>query len=137
MADFQNYKGRIEREKGDLRKFVTRRRDPRDAPVLDNLERAVSAAPEGVGVRSSTECASRSREFHRVLEQHGVRPVEDRGREVRPLPDGGGPDGPETTKPKRAPCSTSSRRATELDDFVIRPARVSVAGAKKTKADVD
>jgi molecular chaperone GrpE len=136
MAEFQNYKARTGREKADLRKFVTGEIIRAMLPALDNLERAVAAAPESsddpllAGVRMTIG------QMHKTLESLGVRPVETKNARFDPTQ-------------MEAVLKTETDEADEntvldvyekgyrLDDFVIRPARVSVAGAKKTKADED
>jgi molecular chaperone GrpE len=97
-------------------------------PILDNLERAVSTAPDGVGplvdgVRIVIA------EFHRVLEQHGVRPVAAEGAKFDPsqmeavlmVPTG---EAEENT------VLEVFEKGYRTDDLVIRPARVSVAAKK-------
>ena len=139
MAEFQNYKQRVGREKTDLRKFVTAEVVRAFLPVLDNLERAVAAAKDETarGPRPSAAKAGVEDplldgvrmvigEFHRRLEQLGVKPVQTTGARFDP-------------SQMEAVLRVDDREADEnsvldvfekgyrLDDFVIRHARVSVA----------
>ena len=125
MADFQNYKGRVEREKGDLRKFVRADVIRAMLPILDNLERAIVAAPDGVGplvdgVRIVIA------EFHRVLEQHGVRPVKTEGAKFDPSQMEAVMMVPSDEVDEGAVLDVFEK-GYRTDDLVIRPARVSVA----------
>jgi molecular chaperone GrpE len=49
QADFENFKKRIERERGDYFRHATSGLVARLLPVLDNFERALAAARNGVG----------------------------------------------------------------------------------------
>jgi molecular chaperone GrpE len=137
MAEFQNYKGRVGREKADQRRFVTAEVVRAFLPVLDNLERAVAAAKDETdplldGVRMVIG------EFHRRLEQLGVKPVQTAGARFDPAQMEAvlrvdGADAEENT------VLDVFEKGYRLDDFVIRHARVSVAGtrSKQTPAADD
>jgi molecular chaperone GrpE len=156
MAEFQNYKSRVGREKTDLRKFVTAEVVRAFLPVLDNLERAVAAAKDetdrgprpsaakaGVEDRGPRPSAAKAGvenplldgvrmvigEFQRRLEQLGVKPVQTDGARFDPS---------QMEAVLRVDDSDAEENSVldvfekgyRLDDFVIRHARVSVAGAK-------
>jgi len=131
MADFQNYKNRVGREKTDLRKFVTGEVIRAFLPVLDNLERAVAAAPpdsedallEGVRLTIS--------QLHKILEGLGVKPVDTKDARFDPT-QMEAVSRIETDEADENTVLDVWEKGYRLDDFVIRPARVSVAGAKKT-----
>jgi molecular chaperone GrpE len=135
MAEFQNYKNRVGREKADQRRFVTAEVVRAFLPVLDNLERAVAAAKDETdplldGVRMVIG------EFHRRLEQLGVKPVQTSGAKFDPS---------QMEAVLRVDDSDADENSVldvfekgyRLDDFVIRHARVSVAGAKKADLATD
>jgi molecular chaperone GrpE len=129
MAEFQNYKARVGREKAELRKFATADVVRAFLPVLDNLERAVAAAKDETdplldGVRMVIG------EFHRRLEELGVKPVQTSAARFDPA---------QMEAVLRVDDSDAEENSVldvfekgyRLDDFVIRHARVSVAGSKR------
>ena len=125
MAEFQNYKSRSDREKAEVRKFARADVIRAMLPVLDNLERAIIAAPEGVdplvdGVRIVIA------EFHRVLEQHGVRPVHAEGEKFDPSQMEAVMMVP-SDEVEEGGVLDVFEKGYRTDDLVIRPARVSVA----------
>jgi molecular chaperone GrpE len=135
MAEFQNYKNRVGREKTELRKFATADVVRAFLPVLDNLERAVAAAKDETdplldGVRMVIG------EFHRRLEELGVKPVQTTGAKFDPS---------QMEAVLRVDDSDAEENSVldvfekgyRLDDFVVRHARVSVAGAKPKAGDGD
>jgi len=77
MADFQNYKRRVERDnelvkssmKGELIKKVL--------PVLDDLERALQNRPEDTGWSNGIELIARK--FQNLLDAEGVKRIEAKG----------------------------------------------------------
>ncbi len=82
MADFENYKKRVERQlaeislagkKSVLRKFL---------PVLDNLQRALSYDPGSEGLSGGLQATLRG--FESVLESEGVRGVSLKGEPFDP-----------------------------------------------------
>jgi len=142
MAEFQNYKNRVGREKADQRRFVTAEVVRAFLPVLDNLERAVAAAKDEadrgprpsaakVGVEDPLLDGVRMviGEFHRRLEQLGVKPVQTAGAKFDPT---------QMEAVLRVDDSDADENTVldvyekgyRIDDFVIRHARVSVAGGK-------
>lgn len=77
LADFENYRKRVDREKQEYFKYALADTLRDLLPVLDNFDRALEHAEEGD-------------EFHRgmlliykqlsdVLKRHGVRPIEEKG----------------------------------------------------------
>jgi molecular chaperone GrpE len=133
MAEFQNYKNRVGREKADQRKFVTAEVVRAFLPVLDNLERAVAAAKDETDRGPRPGVRMVIGEFHRRLDQLGVKPVETSGAKFDPsqmeavlrVDDS---DADENT------VLDVFEKGYRLEDFVIRHARVSVAGAKAKNA---
>jgi molecular chaperone GrpE len=129
MAEFQNYKHRVGREKADLRKFVTGEAIRALLPAIDNLERAVLAGgdagdnPLVSGVRMVIE------QMGRALDQLGVKPVETANAKFDP----GRMEAVASIETDDAEENTVLdvfEKGYMIDDFVIRPARVSVAAAK-------
>jgi molecular chaperone GrpE len=136
MAEFQNYKNRVGREKTDLKKFVTGEVIRAILPALDNLERAVAAAPEGADDAHLEGVRLTIADLHKALESLGVRPIETENARfdpnwmeaVRKV---------ETDEADENTVLDVYQKGYRIDDFVIRPARVSVAGAKPPPADTD
>ena len=60
QADFINYKRRVEQEKKDIGKFAQAEIVVNLLPVLDDLERALSAVPSDVAKSTLTSCSQAS-----------------------------------------------------------------------------
>jgi molecular chaperone GrpE len=76
-AEFENYKKRMQKEKGDLMKFGNESLLQALLPVLDNLNRAVEhgkKANESSSILEGVEMVQK--EFLGILERFGVKPVE-------------------------------------------------------------
>ena len=132
MAEFQNYKHRVAREKADIRRFAIADVTRSMLPAIDNLERAVVAGggdesdPVVTGVRMVVE------QFHRVLGELGVKPIEASNAKFDP----GFMDAVARVEtPDAAPNTVVEVLETgyRLDDLVIRPARVVVAAEPAAK----
>ena len=81
MADFENYKKRIQR---DIESIVTSHRRvllERFLPVLDNLERALQSGPGG-GLRGGIEQTLKG--FEAVLASEGVKALDVKGKPFDP-----------------------------------------------------
>ena len=81
MADFENYKKRLQR---DIDSIVTSHRRmllERFLPVLDNLERALQARG-GEGLRGGIEQTLKG--FEAILAGEGVRPIDVKGKPFDP-----------------------------------------------------
>jgi len=84
-AEFENYKKRVARERGEFVKFATEGLILEFLPVLDNLERAVAIARLGVdrqGVAEGLEIILRL--FQTALEKAGVKAIEALERQFDP-----------------------------------------------------
>ncbi|MBV8149491.1 MAG: nucleotide exchange factor GrpE [Candidatus Eremiobacteraeota bacterium] len=82
MADFENYKKRLQR---DIESIVTSHRRlllERFLPVLDNLERALQSSAEGDGLRGGIEQTLKG--FEAVLAGEGVKPIDVKGKPFDP-----------------------------------------------------
>lgn len=79
-ADFDNYKKRTTRERGELIKSANEDLILEILPVLDNLERAIASAEKSQQVDSIlTGMKMISNQLHAVLTKAGVAPVEETG----------------------------------------------------------
>ena len=125
MADFENYKKRVERQLGDISLAGKKSVLKKILPVLDNLERALAYEPGSAGLRGGL--AATLRGFESVLESEGVKAVPLKGAAVRsrnsPKPSGRGPRRgvPEDT------VLDEAARAYVMGDDVLRPGQVIVA----------
>jgi molecular chaperone GrpE len=85
QAEFENYKKRMAREKSEFLKFAHEGLIVEFLPVLDNLERAVSAARGEAGPTPLVEGLEMiGRLFRSVLEKAGVKPMETKGQAFDP-----------------------------------------------------
>jgi molecular chaperone GrpE len=83
MADFDNYKKRIERQFRDIAESGRRELLKSILPVMDNLERALSFEDaDAAALRNGV--AQTLKGFESVLGMEGVRPIEIRGRKFDP-----------------------------------------------------
>src|ERR1700722_14299659 len=77
MADFENYKKRVERQLGDISLAGKKSVLKKILPVLDNLERALSYDPGSEGLRGGL--AATLRGFESVLDSEGVKGLSFKG----------------------------------------------------------
>jgi len=125
LADYDNYKKRVER---DLQKILTERRRvliERFLPVLDNLERALASDSNKAGLRDGVERTLRG--FEAVLAAEGVRPIDVRGKTFDPriaeaVGTAAASDGVADDTVVEV-----SEKGYMLDDELLRPAKVIVA----------
>jgi molecular chaperone GrpE len=124
VADFDNYKKRIQR---DMDSIVAARRRmllERFLPVLDNLQRALASNAGGETLRDGVEQTLRG--FEAVLANEGVKPMEVRGEPFDPrIAEAVG------TLPADGAAEDTVVEVTQkgytLGDDVLRPAKVIVA----------
>jgi molecular chaperone GrpE len=81
-ADLQNLRRRADRERVELQRFGAEPLTLSLLPVLDNLQRALDAAPEGDPLAEGLRQVIR--QFEEALGAHGVRAVETVGRRFDP-----------------------------------------------------
>jgi molecular chaperone GrpE len=82
MADFENYKKRVERQLGEISLAGKKSVLKKFLPVLDNLERALTYDPGSDGLRGGL--AATLRGFESVLESEGVKAVPLKGQRFDP-----------------------------------------------------
>jgi molecular chaperone GrpE len=82
MADFENYKKRVERQLGEISLAGKKSVLKKILPVLDNLERALTYDPGSEGLRGGL--AATLRAFESVLESEGVKAVPLKGTRFDP-----------------------------------------------------
>ena len=78
MADFQNFRRRTEKEKSDIYAFGNEKLVSDLLPVLDNMERALTAAPEGDKFAEGMELIYK--QMVDVLKKNKVEEIEAEGK---------------------------------------------------------
>jgi molecular chaperone GrpE len=124
MADFENYKKRIERQLADIALHGKKSVLTKMLPVLDNLERAVGFE-DSEGLRGGLQATLRM--FESALAGEGVKAVSLKGRPfdprlaeaiaTQPAPEGVAED----------TVLDEAHKAYTMGDEVLRPAQVVVA----------
>jgi molecular chaperone GrpE len=124
VADFDNYRKRIQR---DIDSMVSSRRRmllERLLPVLDNLERALQSNAGVETLRGGLEQTLRG--FEAVLASEGVKPIEVRGEPFDPrVAEAVGTSTPDGVAEDTVVDVTE--RGYRLGDDLLRPAKVIVA----------
>ncbi len=126
-ADLENYKKRAARERDEAQKFANERLLKDLIPVLDNLERALLAAPEGDPLAKGVRLVLRA--FEEVVGRHGIKafgalgqPFDPRLHEAVMQVVASGDQVPGTVVLQHG-------RGFLLNDRLVRPAMVGVAVA--------
>ncbi|HEY0393120.1 MAG TPA: nucleotide exchange factor GrpE [Candidatus Elarobacter sp.] len=124
MADFENYKKRVERQLADIALSGKKSVLTKILPVLDNLERAV-AFEDSDGLRGGLQATLRM--FETALAGEGVKGVSLKGQPFDPrlaeaIATQPAPDGVEENT-----ILDEAHKAYTMGDEVLRPAQVVVA----------
>lgn len=128
VADFDNYRKRVDKEKEDLICFANERLIQEILPILDNLERALSMELSKAGTESILEGVRMvSSQLHSVLGACGLKPVEAVGGPFDPryheavgvLP---------SAEHDEGTVISELQRGYSLKGKVLRPSMVHVAG---------
>jgi molecular chaperone GrpE len=124
MADFDNYKKRLQR---DIESIVTSHRRmllERFLPVLDNLERALQSSAEGDGLRGGIEQTLRG--FEAILAGEGVKPIDVKGKPFDPRVAEAIATA-ETKNGKDDIVVEVAQKGYKIGDELLRPAKVIVS----------
>ncbi len=128
MADFENYKKRIERQFADIATAGKKSLLLRFLPVLDNLERALAHDKDIEGLRAGLNATIKG--FEALLGGEGVKPFSIKGQPFDPkLAEAIG------TAPSDSPAETvleEPLRGYYLGEEVLRVAHVIVAKSDET-----
>lgn len=81
-AEFDNYRKRMERERRDLAEYTAGEVLTELLPIVDNLERALQAAPDDNPLRKGVELIHR--QMLDLLRKRGVKPIEALGADFDP-----------------------------------------------------
>jgi len=127
LAEFQNYKRRIEREARESYQMATFDVLKNLLPIVDDFERAMNNVPESLRNEAWLEGISLiQRKFIRVLEDYDVTAVDPVGEPFDPnLHQAVGAD--ETTDVESGHVTETLQKGYVSGDRVLRPAMVKVA----------
>ncbi|PWV98394.1 molecular chaperone GrpE [Paenibacillus cellulosilyticus] len=85
QADFDNFRRRTAKEREELAQYATMKLITQLLPVVDNFERAVTAAKQNNDFEALSKGVDMvSRQFNQVLEQEGLKPMESVGEPFNP-----------------------------------------------------
>jgi molecular chaperone GrpE len=85
LADFQNFRKRVEAEKASLRTFAAEKLVLDLLPVLDNFQRTLDALEQGSSLDSiKGGIVAVERQFRAALESHNVTPIPAHGQPFDP-----------------------------------------------------
>lgn len=125
MADFQNYKKRVEKEKKDLYSYANEKIVTELLAVLDNFERALAQEATGDGFKEGMEMIFK--QLGTVLEKSGLAEIAALGEEFDPnfhnavMTE-------ETEEYESGKVSGVMQKGYTLNGKVIRPSMVKVVG---------
>ena len=127
LADFQNYRKRVEADKQALRTSAKESVVLDLIGVLDNFERTITAVDSGATLESVIEGIKLiERQLRQMLEQHGVKKIDSHGRPFDPeLHEAISVEVSEEHDENTVTAELAS--GYKLADKVIRPARVKVS----------
>jgi molecular chaperone GrpE len=124
VADFQNYRKRVEAERTEMYQSATGNIIKRYLPVLDDMERALQARPEGLAWADGIELIYRK--LQSILESEGIKRIEAEGQMFDPnFHEAIGEEHADGAKSGQVIAVV--RNGYMLGDKVIRPAMVRVA----------
>ena len=124
VADFQNYRRRMETERAEMYQSAVGNIIKRYLPILDDLERALQARPEGLAWADGIELIYRK--LQSILDSEGIKRIEAEGQMFDP-------NFHEAIGEEHADGAESGtviavvRNGYMLGDKVLRPAMVRVA----------
>ena len=131
-ADFENYKKRAARERQEYVQLANERLIAELIPILDDLERALSAAEQHEEAQLEEGVRLVHRSLAGLLERHGVKPIETDGQFD--------PHVHEALLSQPSEAEEGSvidvvQKGYKLGERVVRPARVVVAAAQPAQEE--
>jgi molecular chaperone GrpE len=140
QADFINYRGRIEQERVEARRFSNAELIKRILPILDDLDRAEANRPDGQGdspeARWAEGVLQTVRKLEKSLAAEGVTRIEAVGREFDPSEHEAVMQ-QETAPDMAGKVVSEAQTGYRLHDRVLRPAMVVVGKAATEQVDDD
>ena len=134
MAEFDNFKKRVDRERSDFRRLVASEILKETLPILDSLQLAVSAGGSGEDLRSGIELILAQME--KLLERFKVEPIPAEGEPFDPAVHDAiarfeDPSVAEHT------VAEELQRGYKIEGRLLRPAMVRVAIPPETDSSAD
>lgn len=124
MADFENFRKRVERERADEKRYANAEILKEFLKIIDNLERAVASEGPEEDFRTGVELILR--QMHELLQNAGVRRVEAAGEEFDPRYHEA-VSKHESSAVSIPTVSDEMQSGYELHDRLLRPSIVKVA----------
>jgi molecular chaperone GrpE len=129
QADFINYKRRTEQDRQDFNRFANANLILSLLPVLDDLDRALSATPPAKSVKHSWIEGVRlvDRKFRTILEAQGLAPIKALGEPFDP----NFHEAVRQDKGKEGMVVEELQKGYMMHDRLLRPAKVVVGNGSK------
>lgn len=125
MAEFQNYKKRVAKEKNDIREYATEKLVMELLPVLDNFERALAASAEDDPAGYAKGMELIFTQMITELQKSGLAEVEAEGQDFDPTKHNAVMT-EENEELESGKVSKVLQKGYALNDKVIRPSMVAV-----------
>lgn len=125
MAEFQNYKKRVAKEKNDIREYATEKLVMELLPVLDNFERALAASAEDDPAGYAKGMELIFTQMVTELQKSGLAEVEAEGKDFDPTKHNAVMT-EENEELESGKVSKVLQKGYALNDKVIRPSMVAV-----------
>lgn len=125
MAEFQNYKKRVAKEKNDIREYATEKLVMELLPVLDNFERALAASAEDDPAGYAKGMELIFTQMVTELQKSGLTEVEAEGQDFDPTKHNAVMT-EENEELESGKVSKVLQKGYALNDKVIRPSMVAV-----------
>lgn len=125
MAEFQNYKKRVAKEKNDIREYATEKLVMELLPVLDNFERALAASAEDDPAGYAKGMELIFTQMVTELRKSGLAEVEAEGQDFDPTKHNAVMT-EENEELESGKVSKVLQKGYALNDKVIRPSMVAV-----------
>lgn len=125
MAEFQNYKKRVAKEKNDIREYATEKLVMELLPVLDNFERALAASAEDDPAGYAKGMELIFTQMVTELQKSGLAEVEAEGQDFDPMKHNAVMT-EENEELESGKVSKVLQKGYALNDKVIRPSMVAV-----------
>ena len=125
MAEFQNYKKRVAKEKNDIREYATEKLVMELLPVLDNFERALAASAEDDPAGYAKGMELIFTQMVTELQKSGLTEVEAEGQDFDPTKHNAVVT-EENEELESGKVSKVLQKGYALNDKVIRPSMVAV-----------
>lgn len=127
LADFENYKRRMERDQRSLSDFGRRELIKKLLPALDNLQRAAQYRERGTPPEQIVDgLLATVKQFETILDSENVRPIETVGKPFDPAISEAVGTAPNGSVPDNTVLD-EARRGYMIGDDVLRPAQVIVS----------